>query len=270
VDAVVERLRAAGCVFAEDEARLLVEAAATPADLDTLVGRRAGGEPLEYVLGWAGFAGLRLVVAPGVFVPRRRTELLAARAVAAARSMAGAPAGAEVGSAARSGVVLVDLCCGAGAVGAAVRAAVPGVRLYAVDLDEAAVRCARRNLAPGDTVLRGDLYDPLPASLRGHVDVLTANAPYVPTGEIPLLPAEARLHEPATALDGGADGLDILRRVLAGAPAWLAPTGVVMVETSAAQAAALAASALAAGLLPQIARDPDLGATALLARRGPP
>ena len=163
---IVPRLRAAGCVFAEDEARLLISAARTPADLAAMVDRRAAGLPLEHVLGWAQFCGLRIAVDPGVFVPRRRTELLVRHAAALARPRA----------------VVVDLCCGSGAVGAALGAALDRVELYAVDLDPAAVRCARRNLAAaGGQAYVGDLYEPLPAALRGRVDILVANAPYVPT-----------------------------------------------------------------------------------------
>jgi release factor glutamine methyltransferase len=246
---IVTRLRAAGCVFAEDEARLLVEAARSLADLDDLVARRTGGEPLEYVLGWAEFRGLRVAVDPGVFVPRRRTELLAGQAVALA-----AP-----------GSVVVDLCCGSGAVAAAVAAAVPDAELHAADIDPAAVRCARRNV-PAGHVYAGDLFEPLPTTLRGRVDVLVANAPYVPTDAIGLMPPEARLHEPRVALDGGADGLDVLRRVVAGAPGWLAPGGHVLVETSEAQAPLMLEAARAAGLTPRQAHDADLGATVILAR----
>ena len=193
---IVTTLRAAGCVFAEEEAALLVEVAGSPAELATMVARRAAGDPLEHVVGWAGFHGLRVAVEPGVFVPRRRTEFLVDQAVALTRP----------------GAVVLDLCCGSGAVGAAVRAAVGGIELHAVDLDPAAVRSARRNL-PGAQVHQGDLYQPLPAELRGRVDVLLVIAPYVPTGSIALMPPEARDHEPLAALDGGADGLEVLRRV---------------------------------------------------------
>lgn len=182
-----------------------------------MVARRAGGLPLEHVVGWAEFAGLRIEVDAGVFVPRRRTEFLVARAAALLRP----------------GAVVLDLCCGSGAVGAALAAAVPGVELHAADLDPAAVRCARRNLAgAGGRVYEGDLFAPLPAGLRGRVDVLAANVPYVPTGDIPLLPSEARDHEAPLALDGGADGLDLLRRVARSARAWLAPGGTLLSETS--------------------------------------
>ena len=165
--AVAARLRAAGCVYAEDEADLLIAAARTPAELTALVGRRAAGQPLEHVLGWAEFRGLRIGVDPGVFVPRRRTEFLAGQAIALARP----------------GAVVVDLCCGSGALGAALAGAVAGAQVHAADIDPAAVRCARRNLAAaGGRVYQGDLYGPLPAALRGRVDILLANVPYVPDG----------------------------------------------------------------------------------------
>ena len=106
---VVTRLRAAGCVFAEDEAQLLMAGAATLADLSAMVDRRAAGEPLEHVLGWAEFCGLRIAVDPGVFVPRRRTEFLVSQAVTLARKAA----------AAQPRTVVVDLCCGSGALGVA-------------------------------------------------------------------------------------------------------------------------------------------------------
>ena len=247
---IVTRLRAAGCVFAEDEARMLIAAARTPAELDAMVGQRVAGLPLEQVLGWAEFCGLRITVAPGVFVPRRRTEFLVRQAVALAGR----------------GDVIVDLCCGAGAIGAALAAAVEGVEVYAADIDPAAVRCARQNL-PADRVYQGDLYDALPAGLRGRIAILAANVPYVPAREIELLPAEARAHEPRAALDGGADGLDVLRRVAIGAAAWLAPGGYLLSETSDRQAPLAEAVVAASGLDARVARSPDLDATVIIARR---
>ncbi|MEU7913678.1 putative protein N(5)-glutamine methyltransferase [Microbispora bryophytorum] len=249
---VVARLRAAGCVFAEDEARLLVSAARTPAELDDMVDRRAGGLPLEHVVGWAEFCGLRLAVDPGVFVPRPRTEFLVRQAAALARP----------------GAVVVDLCCGSGAMGAALAATAGPVELHAVDVDPAAVRCARRNLtAAGGTVYEGDLYAALPAALRGRVDVLVASPPYVPTGAIGLLPAEARVHEPQVALDGGTDGLDVVRRVVAGADVWLAPGGRLLVETSEAQARETADAVARAGLAARLTYDEELDATAVIGTR---
>jgi release factor glutamine methyltransferase len=144
-----------------------------------------------------------------------------------------------------------------------VTALVPSVEVHAADLDPVAVRCARRNLGHG-RVYEGDLFDPLPPDLRGRVDVLVANAPYVPSAEVGLMPPEARLHEPLGALDGGADGLDVLRRVIAGAPAWLAPGGSVLVETGGRQAPALAADVVAAGLRADVVTGADADATVVV------
>ncbi|MEU3187686.1 putative protein N(5)-glutamine methyltransferase [Streptomyces sp. NPDC006923] len=250
--AIVSRLRAAGCVFAEDEAELLISAARTPAGLAAMVDRRVAGLPLEHVLGWAEFRGLRIAVDPGVFVPRRRTEFLVGRAAALARP----------------GAVVVDLCCGSGALGAALVTAVGRADLYATDIDPAAVLCARRNVAAvGGEVYEGDLYDPLPAALRGRVDVLLANVPYVPTEEMALLPPEAREHEARVALDGGTDGLDVLRRVTAQAAVWLAPGGHLLFETSRRQAAAAVRTVTRDGLVPQVATSDELDATVVVATR---
>jgi release factor glutamine methyltransferase len=260
---IVTRLRAAGCVFPEDEARLLVSAARTPADLAAMVDRRASGRPLEHVLGWAEFCGLRIAVDPGVFVPRHRTEFLVRQAAALAR-VAASPSTAL----ARPRAVVVDLCCGSGAVGAALVAALDWVELYAVDLDPAAARCARRNVAAaGGQVYEGDLYEPLPATMRGRVDVLVANAPYVPTEVVRLLPPEARMHEPRMALDGGADGLDILRRVIAAAPIWLAPGGHLLIEASERQAPQTVDAVASSGLIPRLAGSEELSATVVIGTR---
>jgi len=253
--AIVARLRAAGCVFAEDEARLLLAEACTPAELSAMVERRADGQPLEHVLGWADFCGLRIAVDPGVFVPRRRTEFLVRQAVAIAPPCP----------------VVVDLCCGSAAVGAALAAALDGVELYAADIDPAAVRCARRNVAAaGGQVYAGDLFEPLPAGLRGRVGILAANVPYVPTAEVGLLPAEARLHEPRTALDGGADGLDVLRRVTAEAPRWLGEGGSLLVEVSERQEQTACKTARHAGLVPRVARSAEFGSAVIVATRPVP
>lgn len=248
---IVARLRAAGCVFAEDEARLIVTTATTPAELEAMVAARVSGLPLEHVLGWAEFCGLRIQVDPQVFVPRRRTEFLVSEAVALTRP----------------GAVVVDLCCGTGALGAALASQVRGVELYAADVDAAAVRCARRNL-PGAAVFEGDLFEALPAVLRGRVEVLLANVPYVPSGEVALLPAEARLHEAAVALDGGGDGLEVLRRVCAGAPGWLAPGGVLLFETSERQVPSAVAAVGAAGLAARVAVSEEFYATVVIATMG--
>src|SRR6266536_722289 len=234
---IVTRLRAAGCVFAEDEAKLLISAARTPTDLAAMVDRRAAGLPLEYVLGWAGFCGLRIAMDPGVFIPRRRTEFLVRQAAALAREtaspahQAASPADQAASPAdqaaalARPPAVVVDLCCGSGAVGAALLAA----------LD--------------------------------RVDILAVNAPYVPTEEVGLLPPEARVHEPRVALDGGADGLDVVRRVIEAAPQWLAAGASLLVETSERQAPQTAETVARYGLVPRVASSDELNAFVVIGER---
>ncbi len=241
-DTVVAALRAAGCVFAEDEAALLRESARDANELERTVAARCAGRPLEIVLGWAQLGGIRFAVEPGVFVPRRRTEFLV-----------------ELGRALAPAVVL-DLCCGSGAVGAAIGAA----ELHAVDIDPVAVACARRNVS--GTVYEGDLFAPLPASVRGRVELLTFIAPYVPSDEIDLLPREARLYEPRFTLDGGLDGLDIVRRIAASAREWLAPGGSVLTEVSEKQAPVVVGLFEAAGLVALVERDEDRYATVVVAR----
>jgi release factor glutamine methyltransferase len=260
---VVGALRGAGCVFAEDEARLLWEATDDPLRLARLVQQRVDGTPLEYLLGWVEFHGHRMAIDHDVFVPRRRTEFLV-------------DLGLDVLARRRSRTmpVVVELCCGCGAIGAALSAALREVELHAADIDPVATRCARRNLAALDdhgrrvhTVYEGDLDAPLPARLRGRVDLLVANAPYVPTAAIELMPPEAREHEPSVALDGGSDGLAVLRRVVALAPRWLAPDGVLVVEVSSEQAPALITASEAAGLSARCESNEHRYASALVAGR---
>lgn len=247
---IVTTLRAAGCVFAEDEAALLISTARDEAELAHLVDQRVAGLPLEHVLGWAQFRGLRIEVDPGVFVPRRRTEFLVAEAIALSRP----------------GAVVLDLCCGSGALGVAVASAQRDVDLYAADVEPRAVRCARRNVLPlGGQVFEGDLFEPLPVALKGRVDILLSNVPYVPSAEIHLLPAEARLHEPLVTLDGGDDGLALLRRVAAECRGWLAPGGHVFVETSEQQAGAAVEVFTQNGLDARVTRDDELFATVIVA-----
>lgn len=252
-DELVARLRAAGCVFAEDEAAVLRATAASGAALDALVERRIAGEPLEMVVGWAEFCGLRIAVAPGVFVPRRRSEFLAETAVALAAGNA---------------LVVVDMCCGTGALGAALSARAQVEELHAVDIDPDAVACARRNL-PHASVQEGDLFAALPARLRGQVDIMVANAPYVPSDAIALLPREARDYEHRVALDGGVDGLDLQRAVIAGAPDWLAGGGHLLVETSEAQSPVTLELMRAAGLTARLRTDDERGSTIAMGSAAP-
>ncbi|MDP2775769.1 MAG: putative protein N(5)-glutamine methyltransferase [Nocardioides sp.] len=250
-DEIVVRLRAAGSVFAEDEAALLAAEAVDPDDLERMVAERVDGRPLEQVVGWAGFDDLRVYVEPGVFVPRRRSELLVRLAAQAVRP----------------GAVVVDLCCGSGAIGAALRAREPGIDLHAADLDPAAVTAARRNLPP-ERVHAGDLFEALPPGLRGAVDVLVVNAPYVPTAEITTMPAEARDHEHRLALDGGPDGLDVQRRVVAQAQPWLATGGLLVIETGRDQAPRTAGLMAAAGFRTEVHLDDDIAGCAVSGRPG--
>lgn len=248
---VIRTLRSAGCVFAEDEADLLLAVEQSPAQLRAMIAERESGTPLEQILGWAEFAGLHILLEPGVFVPRRRTEFLAE---CASERVSGSS-------------VVLDLCCGSGAVGAAILSAHPGVVLYASDIDPAAVACARRNIVPASQVMLGDLFDPLPVELRGHLDLIVANAPYVPTDALGMMPPEARLFEARIALDGGGDGLDIHRRIAAEAGRWLSPGGHLLIETSAVQAASAVDIFTSVGLRAERLYSPDREATVVIGKR---
>lgn len=247
---IVATLRAGGCVFAEDEARLLSEAASTRADVDRLVARRVAGEPLEHLLGWALFCGTRIAVRPGVFVPRRRTEFLVQCAAERARP----------------GTVIVDVCCGSGAVGAALGRVVHDSRVYATDIDPLAVRCARLNLPP-QRVFHCDLCTDLPGELLGCVDLLVANAPYVPSGAIGSMPREARCSEPRVALDGGPDGLEVHRRLVAEAERWLAPGGSLLIEVADRQASQVCGLLAGEGLVASAERSVEFDGTVVVGDR---
>lgn len=253
--ALAGQLRAAGCVFAEEEAELLLAAAPATRALRELVARRVAGEPLEHILGWAEFAGLRVVVTSGVFVPRRRSEYLLEK------SLDHFPAHGTG----------IELCCGSGALSMALLARVgPRARWFAGDLDPRAVACAKVNLGNLARVWQGDLFAGLPTELRGAVDLIVANAPYVPTPELPLLPREARHHEPLGALDGGPDGLDVQRRIAGAAPSWLAPGGHLLLETSSRQARGSLALLRTAGLVARLAFAPSLSATVVIGQQPRP
>ncbi len=252
-DALAARLRAAGSVFAEDEAELLLDAGdGDPVRLRELVRRRLAGEPLEVVLGWAAFDGHRLRVTAGVFVPRARTAVVVEHA---ARRL-------------RRYDRVVDLCCGVGAISVALLGRVGALDLVAADVDPDAVEVAAENIGDRGIVVVGDLFAPLPERLRGTVDVIAVNAPYVPTAAIATMPAEAREHERPVALDGGADGLDVHRRIADGAGAWLRPGGAVVIEVSADQADASAAVFTAAGFTTAIEHDDAVDGTCVVAVRG--
>lgn len=253
---IIRQLRAAGCVFAEEEAQLLIEAAASDEELAGLLARRIAGSPLEHLLGWVRFRGIRIGVRDGVFVPRQRSALLVEEALALA--------------AAHPVRTVVDLCCGSGALGLALvnELGPRPVELVAADIDPVAVACARDNLAAvGGRVHQGDLFGALPEDLRGRIDILLANTPYVPTGLIARLPPEARDHEPQAALDGGPDGLALARRTAATAAGWLAPGGSLLIEIGVDQVPAARELLTAGGLTARIVRSSELDATVAVGRR---
>lgn len=203
-----DRLAAAGCVAAPEEAAELVALAPDTAALESFVRRREQGEPLAWITGQIRFCGRPVHVARHVFVPRAQSEGLARRA-AALLPRGGAAA---------------DLCTGSGAIALHLAAAHPAAAVVATDVDEAAVACARRN---GVAVVASDLGDGLRG---GSFDVVTAIAPYVPSGEVVFLPADVQRYEPRAALDGGDDGLDVVRRVVVSAARLLRSGGALLVE----------------------------------------
>lgn len=247
-DEVAAHLRLGGSVFAEEEADLLM-AEFTGVDLVDAVQARVGGEPLEHIVGWTLFAGLRVDVGPGVFVPRRRTELLFHLALEHLP---------------RRGT-FVELCCGAAPVATAVATARAGATVYATDNSPEAALCAMENLDTlGGTVCVGDMADGLPADLFGRVDVVAVNAPYVPSAELELMPREARLHEPVAALDGGAEGVDLQARAARAARRLLRPGGLVLVETSRRQIGATEDVLAAVGMATNVVLDDEVDGTCVI------
>jgi len=248
-EAIVARLAAAGCVAAGAEAGELVDAAPDAAVLEAWVRRRVAGEPLAWITGRTRFCGRRLWVDPGVYVPRPQTEELARRAAALLPT----------------GGCALDLCTGSGAVAAHLAWARPGASVVGVDVDAAAARCARRN---GVAVVVADLD----ASLAGgRFDVVTAVAPYVPTGQLRFLPADVQRHEPRRALDGGADGLGVARRVVRAAARLLRPGGWLLLELGGEQDRALRPTLAASGFdEADTWRDDDGDLRGLAARAGVP
>ena len=192
---------------------------------DGWVARREAREPLQHIIGHTQFLAVRIEVAPGVFVPRPETELLAADAIAFARPLV-AP-------------VVVDLCTGSGAIACAVGDALPTSRVWAVDVDPAAAALAARNAAGLPvTVIEGDTAAAL-AELDGTVDVVVSNPPYIPPDAVPEDP-EVLAWDPARALyGGGEDGLDVPRAVVASARRLLRPGGLLLMEHADVQGAAV-------------------------------
>jgi release factor glutamine methyltransferase len=215
------RLIAAGCTAADEEASELIAAAHDRQTLESLVSRREGGEPLAWITGRTRFCGVEIHVDPGVYVPRPQSEELVRRA---ARHLLQRRTGAPQ---------VADLCTGAGAVAAGLRALVPGARIVGTDTEAGSVSCARKN---GVTAIRGDLAEPLRAH---HFAMITAVAPYIPTFALGLLPRDTREFEPLVALHGGADGLGVVRRVVDSAQLVLRAGGWLLLEIGAEQDEAL-------------------------------
>ncbi len=215
---VTQVLTEAGCIAACEEADELIQAAGGDPDvLDDLVSRRTNGEPIAWLTGAVTFCGVRLFVAPGVYVPRWQTEPLARRA-ATLLPLAG---------------VAADLCTGVGAIAATLAAAVPTAQVLATELDSNAAQCAGRN---GVEVFEGFLDDPLPREFEHRVDVLTAVVPYVPTDSLRLLSRDVQAFEPRLALDGGVDGTDLLVEVARRSAGWLSGGGWLLLELGGDQA----------------------------------
>jgi release factor glutamine methyltransferase len=210
LDEAVTALRAAGCVHAEDEARLIWETYDGASARSDAVADRASGRPLEQVVGWAQFGPVRVALGPGVFVPRRRAEAILAPAV----------------SLKPDARVVVDLGCGAGALAASLAVLLPRAEVHGVDVDEVALACARRT--GGFEVHHGSWWSGLPTRLRGQVDLAVAYLPHVPTARLTDIHPDFRANEPDLSVDGGTDGLDPLRAVLADADSWLASRGVFL------------------------------------------
>lgn len=227
--AVVSRLMAIGCVAADAEADELVAAAPGEDTLEMWIRRRERGEPLAWITGTQRFCGRTLRVDPGVYVPRLQSEELARRA-------------ATLLSAERAWAV--DLCTGTGAIAAHLMAEVPAATVIGVDIDRRAAICSARNGVP--TVL-GDLDEPL---RPGAFGIVTAVAPYVPTAELRLLPADVQRYEPRVALDGGEDGLDLVRRIVASAARLLRPGGWLLTELGGRQDQALGPTLARSGFSP--------------------
>ena len=205
-----------------------------------LVRRRAAGEPTAWLTGRRAFLGHDFRVGPAVLVPRPETELLVEAAIAALPR----------------GGALLDLCTGSGCIAISVALSRPDARVVATEISPEALAVARENagvLGAGVEFLEGDLDGPIPAGER--FDVIVSNPPYIPSGEIAGLAREVR-REPVIALDGGVDGLDVLRRIVSCAPSRLRPEGLLYVEIHESHATALPALCLAAGFATaEVGRD---------------
>lgn len=199
------------------------------------VKRRAAGEPLQYVSGEVAFRHIVLKVRRGVLIPRPETEILAGEVLSAISSM--------------DSPLVADICTGSGCIGLAIAHEHPGARVWASDLSPLAAEVTSDNaerlgLADRVTTCEGDLLGALPPELRGTLDVVVSNPPYIPSDQLPALPQEVVGYEPHLALDGGPDGLDVFRRLASEAAQWLVPSGLFAVELDERRVATAAEEAL--------------------------
>jgi release factor glutamine methyltransferase len=248
--AVIDALAQGGCVAPDAEAHALVGASNEGAGpIEQLIARRLRGEPLAWITRSVSFCGVRVRVDPGVFVPRPHTEALARQAIALLPATG----------------IAVDLCTGSGAVAAVLGSAHPRATVVATDIDPIAVACARRN---GVRAVVGNLDEPLPQSLGGRVDLMTAVVPYVPTEELHLLPRDVLASEPRLALDGGPRGTTLLVRAAEAAGRWLGAGGSVVLELGGDQAGEVATTLADVGLSEiRVHRDGDGQDRVIEARR---
>lgn len=211
-------MRDSGIHNAEREARWLIEAEPDNSDgLMDLVRRRVAGEPLQYLTGLAGFRRLELRIGPGALVPRPETESLAGRAIDLLPE---------------KGIAL-DVGTGAGPIALAIADERPSARVIGTDISIEALQWARLNrdtLGLDVELIECDLFEGLPSRLRGEVDVVVANPPYISENERNALPAEVVEHEPGVALFASRDGLEIFERIAVGARGWLCPGGWFLSE----------------------------------------
>ncbi len=189
------------------------------------VRRRAGGEPLQTILGQTEFYSHLFKVEPGVFIPRPETE----RLVETAADLLGG------GNRALLAPVAVEIGCGTGVVGISLALELPRLRVYATEINSRAIGLTRHNahvlgVEARLEVLPGSRFEPLPSSLQGEVDLLISNPPYIRRAEIEGLAEEVKGHDPHTALDGGVDGLDFYHAIAGGMKRWLRPGGHVAFE----------------------------------------
>ncbi len=264
MDETAGRLRRSGLVERpEVEARWIVEQATgtTSAELsgvlperatvrgvaalDSMVDRRVGGEPIQYVLGNWPFRSLDLLVDGRALIPRPETELVAGAAIETIED--------------RAGPIVVDLGCGSGAIGLSVAAERPDAFVHLTDASADALQLARANLAGLGvrggrvSVHHGDWFDALPSGLEGMVDCIVSNPPYVATAD--ELPESVLRWEPSSALYAGADGLDDLQAIVAGSHDWLRPDGLLVLELDPRQVEAVSSAMANAGFAISVGAD---------------